>query len=114
MAMSSEFRDHLLDMLAPLGRVTARRMFGGGGIYLDGTMFGLVADDVFYLKTDDGNRPDFEAAGMAPFMYDKGGKMVAMSYHEAPADLMDDPEDMIAWARAAWEAARRSGTKARK
>ena len=110
MGMSAEFRDHLLDLLAPLGPVRAKRMFGGGGLYLDGTMFAIVADDVLYLKADDGNRGDFEARGLPPFRYSRGGREFALSYHEAPPDLLDDADDLAAWARKAWEAARRSGT----
>ena len=29
-------------------------MFSGGGIYCDGLIFGLIADNVIYLKADDG------------------------------------------------------------
>lgn len=109
--MSPEFRDYLLELLSPLGPVSARRMFGGGGLYLDGTMFAIVADDVLYLKTDDINRPDFKAAGTGPFLYTRDDKTIAMSYHETPTDLLEDSEELCAWARKAWEAARRSGTK---
>jgi len=114
MAMSPEFRDHLLDLLAPLGAVQAKRMFGGGGLYLDGTMFAIVADDVLYLKVDDGNRGDFEAQGMDPFLYSRGEKVIAMSYYEAPTELIDGGDDLAEWARKAWEAARRSGTGKKK
>ena len=54
--MSPEFRDYLLELLAPLEGVTARRMFGGGGLYLEDTMFAIVADDVLFLKVDETNQ----------------------------------------------------------
>ncbi len=57
MAVSPEFRDYILEMLAPLGGVTARRMFSGAGLYRDGTIFGLIAGDILYFKVDDANRP---------------------------------------------------------
>ena len=111
MTMSPDFRDYLLDQLAPFGGVEAKRMFGGGGLYRDGTMFGLVSDDVLYLKVDDVNRADFEDAGMAPFTYTNKArkKPVAMSYYETPGDVLEDPDQLCAWAGRAWEAARRSG-----
>jgi len=112
--MSPEFRDHLLDLLAPLGPVTARRMFGGGGLFLDGAMFALVVDDVLYFKTDDANRPAFEAAGAGPFTYERAGKSVALGYFEAPEDLMEDAEEMARWARDAWAAARRAAARSRR
>ena len=60
----SEFVTHVVDMLEPLGPVSARRMFGGYGIFLDGMMFALVADDTLYLKVDDESRSEFAAAGL--------------------------------------------------
>ncbi len=33
MALSPQYRDYALDLLAPLGPVRARRMFGGGGLF---------------------------------------------------------------------------------
>lgn len=109
--MSPEFRDHLLDLLAPLGPVTARRMFGGGGLFLDGAMFALVVDDILYFKTDDKNRPAFKAAGAGPFTYERAGKSVALGYFQAPEDLMEDGEELVRWAREAWAAARRVAAK---
>ena len=112
--MSPEFRDHVLDLLSPLGAVAARRMFGGDGLFLDDTMFCLIADDVLYMKVDEVNRGDFEAAGMPPFEYERGGKTVALSYFEVPLDAMDDSDQLVAWARLAWEAARRAGLRKRR
>lgn len=111
MSFSLEFKEHLLDLLAPLGPVQAKRMFGGGGLYLDGTMFALVVDDVLYLKADDENRAEFEAMGAPPFTYERQGKTLALSYFQAPEECLDDPEDLLAWARSAWGAARRSANQ---
>jgi len=108
MPVSPDFRNHVLEMLEPLGPVTAKSMFGGVGLYLDGTMFALITrSDVLYMRTDDGNRGEFEAAGMGPFVPFEDGRMV-MPYHEIPPDVMEDAEAMSAWGRAAWEAARRA------
>ena len=109
--MSPEFRDYLLDQLAPMGPVRARRMFGGGGLFLDDMMFALVVDDVLYFKVDDGNRAPYETADMKPFTYKSRARTVALSYFEVPPELIEDAEDLTVWARAAWDAALRSGTK---
>ena len=83
-------------------------MFGGAGIYADGTMFALVARGVIYLKTDDVNTPAFERENLAPFTYKtKGGKRGVMSYRRMPDRLYDDPEELATWAREALAAARR-------
>ena len=55
--MASTFQDHLAELFAPLGGVVFRRMFGGVGVFRDGLMFALVADDVLYMKADDGDEP---------------------------------------------------------
>jgi len=115
MPASPEFLEHLTDMLAPMGPVVARRMFGGAGLFREGLMFALVADDTLYFKADDGNRAAFGDAGMGPFTYEKKGKPAALSYFEAPPDAMDDAEEMLIWARGAWEAALRANAgKAKK
>lgn len=53
MAVSDDFLNYVLDQLSRWGHVTVRRMFGGAGLYRDGKMFGLIADDIAYLKADD-------------------------------------------------------------
>ena len=107
MPVSDTFRDFVLEQLAPLGPVKFRRMFGGGGVYLDGIMFGLVADDVLFLKADQTNQPMFEAEGMGPFVYTAKGKSATMSYWRVPERLYDEPDELVVFAREAWEAARR-------
>ena len=106
--MGSDFVATVLDLLSSWGGVTARRMFGGYGIYRQGLMFALVADDVLYLKVDAQNRADYESAGMEPFTYDGKNKTVSLPYWEAPSDLFDDPDAMIAWAKGAFGAALRA------
>lgn len=108
-ARSNEFVNHLLDLLEPLGPISARRMFGGHGIYLDRTMFGLVAGDTLYLKVDDESRAEFVAAGLEPFRYARKGKSYQMSYHAAPEDALEDAELLRDWARRAVDAAMRAG-----
>lgn len=111
MAFSPELRDHILELLEPLGAVTARSMFGGAGFFLEGTMFALLTRaDVLYLRSDDETRGEFEAAGMDPFR-PRAGKSFVMPYHEAPPEAMEDPDAMRGWADLAWGAARRGRDK---
>lgn len=113
MAVSPEFRDYVLEMLEPLGGVTARAMFGGAALYRDGTVFALIADEVLYFKVDAANRPDYEAAGTGPFRpYE--GKAFAMPYWEVPAEVLEDPQAIRGWAIKAWEAGRRAGPAKRR
>jgi DNA transformation protein len=89
---------YVLDQLSGWGNVTARRMFGGAGLYRDGKMFGLIADDVAYLKVDESNEQAFVEAGSTPFK-PYPDKPATMSYYEIPPDVLEDPETLIRWAR---------------
>ncbi len=107
MPVSKEFTDHLLDSLAPLGAVSARRMMGGATLYLGDLTFGLVSDDVLYLKVGDTNIARFEAAGSVPFTFMRGDKEFAMKTHwRAPEELLDDADELVDWARTSVDAAR--------
>ncbi|MCB1549067.1 MAG: TfoX/Sxy family protein [Hyphomicrobiaceae bacterium] len=109
MAASEGFRAFLADALAPLGPVDIKRMFGGAGLFADGLMFGLIADDTLFLKVDAETRPRFDQEGMGLFSYQRAGRPAAvMSYAQAPEHLLDQPEELVEWCRAAIGAARRS------
>ncbi len=103
-----EFIDYLLELMQPLGPVSAKAMFGGYGIYIDDLMFALVADDVLYFKTGSENLSDFEQRDLPPFSYQRNGKVYNMSYSEAPAEVFDDADAMVLWANHAIEAALKS------
>jgi DNA transformation protein and related proteins len=98
MPVSDEFLEYVLDQLSGWENVSARKMFGGAGLYRDGKMFGLIADDVAYLKVDDSNRQRFVQAGSSPFK-PFPDKSTVMSYFEIPPDTLEKPEELIAWAQ---------------
>jgi len=97
---------HILDMLGDWGGIAARRMFSGHGLFRQGAMFGLIARDTFYLRVDDRNRPEFVAAGSRVFTYRREGREVELrGYMECPPDVLEEPEEMLRWARLAAAAA---------
>lgn len=108
------FVDYLLELLDEFPAVTAKRMFGGYGIFREGLMFGLVADSTLYLKVDKENKANFEERGLEPFTYDGKGKPMQMSYHQAPEEALDNAEDMLEWAESAYAAALRAKKPKRK
>jgi DNA transformation protein len=109
-----EFVRHALELMAPWATVTARRMFGGHGLYRDGRMFALVADGTLYFKADVDTAPQFAAAGSAPFVYQGGGRRVTMSYWRAPDSCLDDSTGMQTWCALAWTAATRAPAPVRR
>ena len=66
MVASDGFAEFLREQLAPLGRVTMRRMFGKTGVFCNGLMFGMVTNDTLYFRVDDHNRAVFKEAKSAP------------------------------------------------
>ena len=98
--------EHIRDLFAGFRPVTVRRMFGGAGIYADSVMFGLIADDVIYLKSGESNEADFAAENLPPFTYEtSNGKRAIMSYRRMPDRLYDDPDELAQWASRALAAA---------
>ena len=115
MPKHSELVAHLLDLLAPLGEVSARSMFGGWGFYHDGRMFALMADDIFYVKVDDTSRAEFISQKLVPFSYEsKNGRREVMSYYTVPTDAMDSSALLCEWAEKGVVAAARAAGKKRR
>ncbi|RZL92836.1 MAG: TfoX family protein [Variovorax sp.] len=106
----SEFVRSLHEVFERFGRIEAKRMFGGHGIYHEGRMFGLVARDTLYLKADAQSVAHFDRLRLPAFSYTRTGKTMQTSYREAPAEVFDDRDEAALWARRAWEAALRSGS----
>lgn len=105
-SVSQQFQDFILDLLLPV-HPAARRMFSGVGLFHGGVMFGLLVRDVFYLRVDDSTRARFEQAGSRPFSYNRGGSAVSLAaYYEVPEGLLDQPDELLQWARSAITAAR--------
>ena len=112
MVASDSFAEFLREQLAPLGRVTMRRMFGKTGVFCDGLMFAMVTDNMLYFRVDDGNREDFkEAESFPPLNYEKKGCTIDLAFWRAPERLFDEPDELVAWARAALAAAHRVAAK---
>lgn len=113
MSAASGFVENLREVFSAFGNVELKAMFGGHGVYHDGVMFALVADDVLYLKADAQSVQRFADLGLVQFEYVKDGRRTRMSYWEAPEAIFDDPEQARDWAGLAYEAALRA-SKAKK
>lgn len=115
MTASEGFKDFIKDQLDAFGAVAIRNMFGGAGVYAGDVMFALIAADTLYLKADDTTKGAFEAEGMQPFTYTaKGSRSVAMSYWEVPPRLLEDPDELVTWAREACRVASAAKAKTAK
>ena len=108
MAARDEDIAWFMELLAPVGPIAARRMFGGAGLYADGRILGLAIEGTLYLKTDGLTRDAFAAAGGAPFIYAGKAKPITVSYWTPPEEAMDSSDSMRPWALRAREAAQRA------
>lgn len=98
------YKDFVLDQLQPAGNIRARAMFGGHGIYCDGVMFAALAGGRLFFKVDAQSRQDYIARGLGPFITDPG--QTISSYYEVPPAVIEDQDELIAWAIRAIAAAR--------
>ena len=107
MPVTPSYVNYVVDQLAALGSVTAKRMFGGIGLYFDGLFFGLIDDDVVFLRVDDESRGEYLAREMPAFRPVRGKpEMSTPNYYQVPGEVLDDADELVVWARRALSAAR--------
>jgi DNA transformation protein and related proteins len=107
MAVQPQYLEFILEQLGGLGDVHSRRMFGGVGLYSGELFFGIIDDDTLYLKTDDSNAAQFMTRNMPRFMPPVNRPMGPMGYHQVPADIIEDAEALVSWARQSIQVAMR-------
>jgi DNA transformation protein len=99
MALSDSFKDFVLDQLHGMGRVACRPMFGGHGLYRDGAFFGIVFEGRLYFRTTVQSIAQYQERGMQPFS--PNATMTLHSYYEVPVEIIEDLEQLTAWAEQA-------------
>ncbi len=95
------FKEFVLDQLSALLGVRARAMFGAHGLYQGENFFAILDEGRLFFKTDAATEKDFTARGMEPFTYEMKGKLMTMSYHEVPPEILEQPLELVPWARRA-------------
>lgn len=98
------FRRFVVDQLDRLGEVRARAMFGGHGLYHRDVFFGIIHGGRLYLKTDEESKGVYLERGMKPFRPTQ--RQTLRTYYEVPADVLEDDEALVEWARASLRASR--------
>jgi DNA transformation protein len=98
-AVQPQYLDYVLEQLAGLGALRWRRMFGGVGLYRADLFFGLIDDDTLYFKTNESNAAEYQSRNMPRFMPPADRPMGPMGYHQVPADVIEDAEMLVEWAR---------------
>jgi DNA transformation protein and related proteins len=112
MAFPDPLVARILKLLTPLGPVEARRMFGGHGLYLEGTIFAVIFDRTLFLKADERTKGAFEKRGYGPITYEgRRGQEVVFPYWETPKELLKDGKALCRWAQKAYETGLRANAK---
>jgi len=93
-----QYRDYVLEQLDALPALRSTRMFGGVGLYSDGLFFGLIHDDTLFFKSGEGNIADYLSRNMPKFMPFPEKTRQVLGYHQVPADVIEDAEQLVAWA----------------
>lgn len=104
MASDKSVCDGITARLTHMGPVSGRSMFGGFGVFIDGLMFGLIADDALYLKVDEGNRAAYADADSEPFTHQGKSKPIELSYWKMPANSFLDEDLLVEWRSEAYSA----------
>lgn len=99
MPVGAAYLQYVLEQLERLRGIKQRRMFGAVGLYCDGVFFAVIDDDTLYFKVDDTTRADYDSRGMKPFRPYEDKPDVSMTYYTVPADVLDDAEELVVWAR---------------
>jgi DNA transformation protein len=97
----------ILERLQPLP-ITSRSMFGGKGLYFDGTFFGVIFDGILYFRTDDDSRADYTSRKMPALQpqYRPRGPKTVNRHFQVPPDVLAKPALLRKWALRAVEANR--------
>jgi DNA transformation protein len=95
----ASFKDYVLEQLSGARGLKTRSMFGGTGLYMGQSFFGIVHKGSLYMRTDEASRPAYVKAGSRPF--NPKGKVELHRYYEVPADILEDSEELLVWAKRA-------------
>ena len=107
MAVSDSFQQHIADIFAPIGRIHFLNMFGGAAVYAEEVMFGLIANETFYIKTDDELRARLRDKGSVQFVWNdpSSDDTIRLSYMSLPDSAIDDAAEAVKWGRKALQVA---------
>ena len=101
------FHAFVKELFAGLGPIQVKRMFGAAGVYAEGLMFGLLADDAIHIRAkDEAMQAALRAEGSGPFVWvpqsgPHEGEHIDLGYWRLPDAALDDPDEAVKWGRKA-------------
>jgi DNA transformation protein len=108
MPLSSGFPDYVQELIGGFGKVDVKRMFGGAALYRNGVGFGILDDDVFFIKADKAFGAELKRQGCKPWIYSiaKDGSVRDIAYWSLPDTAADDGDEAVRLVRRSFEVAK--------
>lgn len=108
MPLSPGFPDYVQELIASFGKVDVKRMFGGAALYRNGVGFGILDDDVFFIKADKAFGAELKSQGCKPWVYSiaKDGSVRDIAYWSLPDTAADDGDEAVKLVRRSFEVAK--------
>jgi DNA transformation protein len=108
MPLSPGFPDYVQELIAGFGKVEVKRMFGGAALYRSGVGFGILDDDVFFIKADKAFGAELQGQGCKPWIYSvaKDGSVRDIAYWSLPDTAADDGDEAVRLVRRSFDVAR--------
>jgi DNA transformation protein len=108
MTLSEGFSSYVGELIAGFGPVQIRKMFGGAAVYRDGIGFGILDDDVFFIKADKAFGAELKQQGCRPWSYSiaKDGSVRDIAYWSLPETAADDNDEAVSLVRRSFQIAK--------
>jgi len=103
---TKEYIEYVLELLEPINAITAGKFFGGQGVSCDSVQFAMIMGNSLFFVVDDSTRGKYIDMGTECFWYKtKKKKVNVKKYHEVPAEIIENSEALIEWAKESIEIA---------
>jgi DNA transformation protein len=102
---NTSLANYVVEHLAFLGRISSRGIFGGVGVFVDDRLLAIVINGSLYLHTGGSNLDDYVSRGMPQFKPYPNAFDLTTDHHQAPPEVVQNPELLKAWGERALTAA---------
>ncbi len=82
--------------LSPLGDIQCRALFGGYSLYIDDTVFAMVANGQLYLRACEQNEGYFLQKQLPTLSFSRRGRQIALKYYLVGEALWREPVQLLA------------------
>lgn len=85
-----------INQLRDFREIDIRPMFGGYGLFIDGTYFGVAAQGKLFLRTSAQTVDKYKQRGMQPFKSSERCQFIHT--YQVPPEIVANPSELCAWA----------------